>query len=474
MSAAACIRRAGARALVALLVGTALALAAPAARAMTIERVVSPLGIEAWLVRDHALPMIAVEFAFLGSAEQDPADKPGVAHMAASLLDEGAGPYDAMAFSGRLDGKAIELSFRAGRDYFRGTLRTLKDNRDEAFDLLRLALTEPRFDEPAVERTRAQVMSRLRRETVSPNDIASLNWWATAFPDHPYGRPVNGTLESVPLITVDDMKALLRRTLARNTIKLAIVGDIDAETAGALIDRTFGALPAKAELTLVPNIAPQGLGKRIVIQLDVPQAVVNFGGPGIARSDPDFMAAYIVNHILGGGSFTSRLYREVREKRGLAYGVHDHLVWLNHTALMIGSTATRSDATGQTIEIIEREIRRLADEGPTEAEFAKAKTYLKGSFALGLDTSSRIASQLVQMQLDNLGIDYIERRAAMIDAVTLADAKRVAKRLLDGGLLVTVVGRPEGVTSTESAAGTSPNQLAKPRETPADREPAQR
>jgi zinc protease len=470
VNAPANIRRAS-RALLALLAAFAVTftLATDPVEAMTIERVVSPGGIEAWLVRDHTLPLIAVEFAMLGSADQDPADKPGVAHLATSLLDEGAGPYDAMAFHGRLEGKAIELSFRAGRDYFRGTLRTLKDNRDEAFDLLRLALTEPRFDAPAVERTRAQVMSRLRRETVSPNDIASLNWWATAFPDHPYGRSVNGTLDSVPNITVDDMKALLRRTLARNTIKLAIVGDIDAATAGALIDRTFGALPAKAELTPVPAIEPQGLGKRIVIQLDVPQAVVNFGGPGISRSDPDFMAAYIVNHILGGGSFTSRLYREVREKRGLAYGVHDHLVWLNHTALMIGSTATRSDATGQTIEIIEREIRRLAEEGPTEEEFDKAKTYLKGSYPLGLDTSNRIASQLVQIQLDELGIDYVDRRGGLIDAVTLADTKRVAKRLLDSGLLITVVGRPDGVTSTDNGIGGTPAHHAKPREAPVSR-----
>jgi zinc protease len=455
----------------ALLVAVALAFAAPSvAGAMTIERVVSPGGIEAWLVQDHTLPLIAVEFAILGSADQDPADKPGVAHLATSLLDEGAGPYDAMDFHGRLERKAIELSFRAGRDYFRGTLRTLKDNRDEAFDYLRLALTEPRFDAAAVERTRAQTMSRLQRETMSPNDIASRNWWATAFPGHPYGRPVHGTLESVPGITVDDMKAYVRRALARNTIKISIVGDIDPATAGQLIDRTFGALPAKADLTPVPGIVPQGLGRRIVIQLDVPQAVVNFGGPGIDRNDPDFMAAYIVNHILGGGSFTSRLYREVREKRGLAYGVSDNLIWLNHTALLIGSTATRADATGQTIEIIEGEIRRLADDGPTEEEFDKAKTYLKGSFALGLDTSNRIASQLVQMQLDKLGIDYVERRAGLIDAVTMADAKRVAKRLLDKGLLVTVVGRPEGVTSTEGGAG-EPGHVAKPREAPASRLP---
>ncbi len=433
--------------LVVLIASAFFWLAPFAAQAMKIERVVSPGGIEAWLVRDPTLPLIAVEFAIRGSADQDPPGKPGVANMATGLLDEGAGPFDAMTFQNRLERKAIELSFRAGRDYLRGTLRTLKENREEAFDYLRLALTEPRFDAQAVERTRAQIISRLQRETMSPNDMASRNWWATAFPSHPYGRPVNGTLEALPHITVDDLRTYTGRVLARSNLKIALVGDIDAETAGPLLDRTFGGLPAKSVLEPVASAVPQGLGRRVVIQLDVPQAVVNFGGPGISRSDPDFMAAYIINHILGGGSFTSRLYREIREKRGLAYGVSDSLVWLNHTALLLGSTATRADATGQTIEIIEREIRRLAQEGPTEEEFVKAKTYVKGSFALGLDSSNRIASQLVQMQLDDLGIDYIERRPGLIDAVTMADAQRVARRLLDNGLLVMIVGRPEGVTA---------------------------
>jgi zinc protease len=433
--------------LVALIASAFLWLTPLAAQAMKIERVVSPGGIEAWLVRDPALPLIALEFAIRGSADQDPPAKPGVANMATGLLDEGAGPFDAKTFQHRLERKAIELSFRAGRDYLRGTLRTLKENREEAFDYLRLALTEPRFDPQAVERTRAQIISQLQRETVSPSDIASRNWWAAAFPGHPYGRPVKGTLESLPHITVDDLRTYTSRVLARSNLKIALVGDIDAETAGQLLDRTFGGLPAKSVLEPVASAVPQGLGRRIVIQLDVPQAVVNFGGPGVSRSDPDFMAAYIVNHILGGGSFTSRLYREIREKRGLAYGISDSLVWLNHTAVLFGSTATRADATGQTIEIIEREIRRLAQEGPTEEEFIKAKTYLKGSFALGLDSSNRIASQLVQMQLDDLGIDYIERRPGLIDAVTMADAQRAASRLLDNGLLVTIVGRPEGVTA---------------------------
>jgi zinc protease len=456
--------RAVASTLIALAAGVMLALAPVDARAMTIERVVSPLGIEAWLVQDRTLPLIALDFAIRGSADQDPADKPGVANMATSLLDEGAGPFDAAAFQDRLESKAIELDFRAGRDYLRGTLRTLKANRDEAFDYLRLALTEPRFDPPVVERIRAQLMSRLQRESTSPGDMASRNWWATAFPGHPYGNPVNGTPDSLPRISVDDLKSYVGRVLARDSLKIALVGDIDPETAGKLIDRTFGALPAKADLTPVAAAVPQGLGRRIVIPLDVPQAVVNFGGPGISRADPDFMAAYIVNHVLGGGSFSSRLYREVREKRGLAYGIYSGLLWFQHSAVLVGSTATRDEATGDSIEVIEREVRRMHDQGPTAEEFAKAKTYLKGAFALGLDTSSRIANQLVQIQLDNLGIDYIERRASLIDAVSLDDTKRAAKRLLDGGLLVTIVGRPRGVSSSEGVPAAPSGQLAKPQE----------
>ncbi len=429
--------------------GAVAALAAPAAQAMKIERVISPGGIEAWLVRDSAVPLIAVDFAFVGGSEQDPAGKAGLANLAAGLLDEGAGPLDAKTFRDRLERKAIEIGFRAGRDYLRGTMRTLKENRDEAFDYLRLALNAPRFDADAVERIRTQVLAQLRRNTTNPNDIAGRTWWLAAFPNHPYGQPPSGTLESVATITTDDLKAYARNVLAREFVKIGIVGDIDAETAGALLDRTFGTLPAKAELRPVSNVAPQGMGRRIVVDLDVPQAVVNFGGLGVTRADPDFIAAYILNHILGGGSFSSRLYREVREKRGLAYGVSGTLAWYRHAAVMLGGTATRADATRESLEVIQAEFQRMASEGPTEEELAKTKAYLKGSYVLGLDTSSKIAAQLVQIQIDDLGIDYIDRRPALIDAVTLEDTKRVAKRLLDAGLLVTVVGRPQGVTSKE-------------------------
>ena len=438
------------RAAVALMVPF-LSFAAPVS-ATTIERVVSPGGIEAWLVHEPAVPLIAIEFAFTGGAVQDTAGKGGTAQLVASLLDDGVGDFDSKTFHDRLERKAIELHFSADRETLRGSMRTLTENRDEALEDLRLSLNAPRFDAADVELNRAQIISNLRRATTSPNDIANRLWWETAFPGHPYGRPANGTVESVPTVTIDDLKSYTQRVLARDNLKVAIVGDIDADTAKAMLDRVFGALPAKAQLAPIAAVSPQGLGRRLVINLDVPQSVVEFGGAGIARKDPDFMAAYIVNHILGGGSFSSRLYQEVREKRGLAYSVSDSLLWLDHAALFLGATATRDDRTGETLDLIQKEIRRLAEDGPTADELAKAKSYLNSSFALNLDASSKVASLLVQFQLDNLGIDYISRRQQMIAAVTLDDAKRVAKRLLDGGQLVTVVGKPKGVASTGTTA----------------------
>lgn len=430
--------------LVAGLCAVMVALGAAPGEATAIQRIVSPGGIEAWLVRDTTVPIVAMDFAFQGGADADPADKPGVGQMVAALLDEGAGDLDARAFQERMQDLAVHISFSSSRDHFSGSLRTLSDNRAGAVDLIRLALTAPRFDTQAIERIRAQTLASLRRASTSANEIASKAWWSAAFPDHPYGRAPTGTPESVAQITLEDLRAYARRVLARDTLKVAIVGDIDADTAGTWLDQVFGGLAAKADLPAVADAMPKRLGERIVTALDVPQTVIVFGGQGLARKDPDFFAAYIVNHILGGGPFSSRLYREVREKRGLAYSVHTSLYWLEHAALFVGGTATRADRAGESFQIIEQEIKRLAATGPTAGELEKAKSYLKGSYALGFDTSSKISGQLLQIQLDDLGIDYINKRNAMIDAVTLADAKRVAKRLLDGELLVAVVGRTKG------------------------------
>ncbi|AMA59922.1 M16 family metallopeptidase [Bradyrhizobium sp. CCGE-LA001] len=425
-----------------LATGAALALAtiSPSQAAAKIQRVVSPGGIEAWFVQDATVPLIAMEYSFAGGAAQDPADKPGVANLVGNLLAEGSGDLDSKTFHERLDRRAIKLSFSATPDTFRGSLRMLRDNKDEAFDLLRSALTSPSFEAADVERIRSQVISGLRHESTDPNALANRKFLQVAFGDHPYGRQTNGTLDSVPTVKVTDMKDYVGRVLAKDTLKIAVVGDIDPATLGKLLDQTFGALPAKAELKPVADVEAAAPPRLAYVPLDVHQTAISFGGPGVKRSDPDFMAAYIVNHILGGG-LSSRLFREVREKRGLVYSASEWLLWMEHSAVYIGSSATRGDRAGETIDAIAREVCHIAEEGPTQKELDDAKSYLKGSQMLGLDTSSKLARELLQYQIDKLPIDYIAKRDAIIDAVTLEDAGKAARRLWGQGLLTVLVGR---------------------------------
>ena len=431
---------------------------APSHAAARIQHLISPGGIEAWFVQDATVPLIAMEYAFGGGATQDPADKPGVGNLVADLLDEGSGDLDSNTFHERLDRRAIELSFTSTRDYFRGSLRMLKDNKDEAFDLLRMSLTSPHFDSADVERIRSQVLSGLRRDSTNPSALAGRKFLEIAYGDHPYGRQASGTLESVPKIDVADLKDYVRRVLARDTLKIAVVGDVDPAALGALLDKTFGGLPAKASLTPVPDVEAAKPPQRAFIPLDVPQTVVTFGGPGFMRHDPNFMAAYVVNHILGGGGLSSRLYHEVREKRGLAYSVYETLLWMDHSALFIGNTGTRADRAGETVDAVNKEIRRIAEDGPTQTELDEAKSYLKGSQMLALDTSSKLASALLQYQIDKLPIDYIEKRNAIVDAVTLDDAKKAARRLWGQGLLTVVVGRaPQAAAQPTAAAAPTAN-----------------
>jgi zinc protease len=437
------------RCLIAAAAVSITALTAQPAGATTVQRVVSPGGIVAWLVHEPSLPLVALNFAFVGGATQDPADKPGVGYMVSSLLDDGAGELDAKAFHQRLEENAVELRFSVTQDYFFGSIRLLKDRQEQSFDLLRLALSQPRFDADAIGRVREQILSGLRRETTDPGSIGNRTWWANAFPNHPYGRPTGGSLTSVPTITADDLRTFASQVLTRDTLKIAAVGDIDPVTLGQTLDRVFGTLPATGTRVAVPDVAARDGGRRIVTQLAVPQAVVRLGGAGVMRKDPDFIPAYMVNHILGGGSFTSRLYDEVREKRGLAYGVYSYLMTMRHAALFIASTQTQAASTREALELIEAQIQRMVKDGPTEDELAKAKAYLKGSYALNFDTSTKIAGILLQNQLDELGIDYIDKRNGLMDAVTIEDARRAAKRLGRGGLLVTVVGQPKDLTSKE-------------------------
>ena len=419
------------------------ALAASSADAMEIKRVISPGGIEAWLVESHANPLIAMRFAFRGGAAQDPRDRQGLAYFVSGMMDEGAGDLDSVAFQERLQSLATRMDFDAGRDVMLGNVQMLAANKDESFELLRLAMSKPRFDADSIERVRGQIIAGLKFDENDPEEVASLAWDRLAFRDHPYGRPIKGTKASIAAITRDDLRDYVRRVFARDKLAITVVGDIDAETLGSALDHVFGALPQHSALAPVADVKPPLGPAREIIEMNVPQSVAQFGHRAFSRKDDDFMAAYILNYIIGGGGFSSRLMEEVREKRGLAYSVHSNLFPYQHGAVFVGNVATQNERVGQSLEVIESELRRLAEEGPSAEELAGAKSYLTGAYALRFESSSSIANQLLWIQIEDLGIDYIDRRNMLIENVSLDDIRRVAKRLIEADrLITTIVGKP--------------------------------
>ncbi len=421
-------------------------LLAPAANAVTIQRVISPGGIEAWLVEQHTIPLIAMDFAFRGGAKLDPAGKVGLARLAAATIDEGAGDLDSQAFQKRLESLAIKLGFQTDQDAFQGGLQTLTENTDEAFRLTRLALTAPRFDAEPVSRIKAQLLAGLQQAEEDPDSIASKAWFAAAFPSHPYGRPTDGEAGHIEQISAEDLRQFAARQFTRDRLVIAVVGDIDAARLAQLLDTTFGGL---AESATGPDSTPvtPALDMSIVIQRDIPQTVMMFGLPGLMRKDPDFIPATVMNYILGGGGFNSRLMVEIREKRGLAYSVFTHLAPMAQTGLFFGSVATQNERANETVALLRKELARMRDQGVTPQELEDAKTYLTGSYPLRFDSNAKIAEQLLGLQLENIGIDYIGRRNDLVRAVSLEDVNRAARKLLNpDNLLLVSVGRPNGTS----------------------------
>ena len=421
------------------------------AQAMQIQPVTGASGVEAWLVEDHSVPVVTIRFAFAGGAARDPVGKGGAASMVASLLDEGAGPYDSLAFHRRIDDLAGQLRFSAAQDEFDGSLRSLKQNLSDSADLLRLALAEPRFAPEDIERIRGETLAGLARQAKNPRSLSGRLWMHDAFEKHPYGSSVDGSEESVGAITRDDLAAFAGARFHRSGLLVGIVGDIDKTEAAALIDRIFGDLPKGADETEIAETKPLDDGALVVSRAAVPQSVVTFGQAGPKRDDPAWYAAYVLNEILGGGGFRGRLMKEIREKRGLAYGVSTQLVPYRHAGLIVGNVATENGRVAESIALVREEWRHMREEGPTAVELENAKTYLTGSFPLGLDSTQHIAGVLVQMQQDKLGIDYLDRRASLIGGVTLDEARSVAKKLFDpGALSFAVVGDPADVEPTRS------------------------
>lgn len=412
--------------------------------AVDVKVVPAAKGVEAWFVEDHTVPIVAMSASIPAGSAYDPSGKEGLAAMAAALLDEGAGKMNSQAFHAALEDKAIQLSVSPERDYMVIRLVTLSENTKEAFQLLGLALSRPRFDQDAIQRIRAQMIESIKQGLQDPKTVAAREFSKVFFAGHPYGHPVSGEIDTLQTIEQNDLRQFAHTHWVRGGLKVSVSGDVDEETLKTLLGAAFDALPAVRPQALPPVTHMGAPGVRVV-PLPVPQPVVQFGLPGLLRADKDFIPAYVANYILGGGGFSSQLMKEVREKRGLTYGIDTDLSTYSKAGLFAGQVATKKESVRQTIDVVKKVMANFVEKGATAAELSDAKTYLTGSFPLAFDSNTGIADQLNAFQRLGLGPDYLSKRNDLIDAVTLDDVKRVARRIFHPQkMTIVVAGTPEG------------------------------
>ena len=411
-----------------------------AAQAVTVQTLDMGRGAQIWYVEDHTLPMVAMTVALPAGSAYDPSGKAGLSAFAAAMLDEGAGPYNSAGYQAALNGRAIRLAASPDRDWLLISLVTLKENAPAAFRLLGIALAKPHFEPEAIARVRAQIVSGMQQDDEDPATVAAKGFFEKFFPGHPYGHPTSGDPASVAAITRGDLVNFARDHWVRGGIHIAVSGDIDAASLKTLIASAFAALPNRSPPP-IPPVRRMGSPGITLIPMPVPQPNIVFGLPALQRSDPDFIPSYVANYILGGGGFSSRLTTEVREKRGLTYDISTDVLTLRRAGLFAGQVATKAGSVNQTIAVIRDTMNNFAQNGPTQKELDDAKTYLTGSFPLAFTSNAGIAGQLGAFQRAGLPVDYVQKRNNLINAVTIDDVRRVARRLFNANrLTITIAG----------------------------------
>lgn len=423
---------------------------------LDIQSIKTEQGLHAWLVEDHSVPIISIKFAFRGTgSKNDPSDQQGLMRLLSNTLDEGAGDLDSQAFQKQLEDHSISLTFGNTRDHFTGQLKTLTKYKDKAFNLMKLALSSPRFDQDAIQRMRDGNKSRIRSSQSNPRWIAARLQNDRIFEGHPYSLNSGGTLSSLDAITADDLRRA-HQTLSRDDLIIAVTGDINAEALSAVLDDLFASLPKK-ERADIKESPLQNAGKTYLYEKDIPQTVILISQPGVKREDPDYYAAQVMNFILGESGFGSRLMEEAREKRGLTYGIYSYFRDYAETDVMHVSTSTRNESAAEMLSLIHDEWSKIRDKTVSDKELKDAQAYLVGSLPLSLTSTDSIANILLSLQLDHLPIDYLDTRSEKINAVTQDDIQNVAKRLLNPDAFTTIlVGKPDNIKDTISLT-TLPN-----------------
>ncbi|WP_300390080.1 pitrilysin family protein [Henriciella sp.] len=419
----------------------------------TIQQFTTPGGISVWLVEEPSIPILSVRAAWEQGEATDPEGLEGLTDAVGYLMNEGAGDLDSLAFATRMEELNMSFGCGAGDEMVYCSTSMLSDNAEEAMDLVALALNEPRFDSDPLERFKREQLISIKTRETSAGWLAGQARNAALMPDHPFSRITSE--DSITSITPELVRERKNQLMVKDGLLVTAVGAMSPEELAPLLDEAFSGLPESADLEPIEDVALNDpLDAPLVVDLPQPQSLVTFTAPGIARDDDDFFPAYVLNYTFGGGGFESRLMKDLRVEKGLTYGVYTGLSTGDHLNTWGGGGQTKNESAAEFIDGVKANMADIAGNGITEAELSDAKAYLTGSYPLSFDSNSKIAGNLMSVRLEELGVDYFDRRNALVEAVTLEDVNRIAAEYLQPEKFTfVVVGEPEGIEETATLPG---------------------
>lgn len=411
----------------------------------TIQQFVTPGGVSVWLVEEPSIPILSLRMAWEAGSTNDPEGLEGLTDAMVYQMNEGAGDLDSQAFTKRMEELNMSFGCSAGSDNTYCNSSMLMDNVAESFDVIASAFAEPRFDEGPWERFVRETEVSLKTRETNARYLSGRALQDALYPDHPYAREL--TAESLAAMTAEAAKAQKDALMVQDGLLVTAVGAISPQQLAPLIDKAVAGLPETSETALVPDVVlGDAVATPITVDLPQPQSLVSFTAPAMKRDDDDFYTAVVVNYTFGGGGFQSRLMQDLRVEKGLTYGVYTNVSSGEKMQTWSGDGQTKNESAGEFIAGVKANMEKMAADGMTAEELSDAKAYLTGSYPLGFDSNAKIAGNMMGIRLDGLPVDFFDKRNAMVEAVTLEDANRVAKEYLQPERFTfIVVGQPEGL-----------------------------
>ncbi|WP_300376014.1 pitrilysin family protein [Henriciella sp.] len=418
----------------------------------TIQQFTTPGGISVWLVEEPSIPIMSVRMAWEQGEATDPEDLEGLTGAMTYMMNEGAGDMDSLAFATRMEELNMSFSCGSGNENTYCSANMLTDNASQAMDLVALALNEPRFDTGPIERFKREQLISIKTRETNANYLAGRARNQALMPDHPFSRETSEA--SINAITPELIAGRKDQIMTHEGLYVTAVGAMSPEELAPLLDAALSELPAETGLEPVGDVELKApLAEPVVVDLPQPQSLVSFTSPAMARDDADYFPAYVLNYTFGGGGFESRLMKDLRVEKGLTYGVYTGISTGDHLNTWRGGGQTKNESVGAFIEGIKTNMLSIVEDGVTEEELSDAKAYLTGSYPLSFDSNSKIASNLMGVRLEDLGVDYFDRRNALVQAVTLEDVNRVAAEYLKPeNFSFFVVGQPQGLDEGAEAS----------------------